>query len=114
MGLLLFLVYIIDFPMAIEHKGIPILFADDTSILITIPNNIKFQGDFNIVFGQLNKWNKASLLSLNLAKLISIYLLTKVHVLLTYKLGMKINLYSYSNKIFLGWLLIILFLGKQH
>jgi len=68
LGLLLFLVYIIDFPMAIEHKGIPILFADDTSILITSPNNIKFQGDFNIVFGQLNKWFKANLLSLNFDK----------------------------------------------
>jgi len=87
---------------SIQYQQIPmpILFANDTSILITSPNYIQFQSDFNIVFGQLNKWFKANLLSLNLAKLISFYLLTKVHVLLTYKLCMKINLYSYRNKIF--------------
>jgi hypothetical protein len=37
---LLFIVYINYLPKAIEHKAIPILFADNTSILITNPNNI--------------------------------------------------------------------------
>ena len=67
-GPLLFLVYINDLPKAIEHKAIPILFADDTSILITGPNNIKFQSDVNIVFGKLNKWFKVNLLPLNFYK----------------------------------------------
>jgi len=49
LGPLLFLVYINDLPKAIEHKAIPILFAYDTSILITGPNNINFQSDLNIV-----------------------------------------------------------------
>jgi len=49
LGPLLFLVYINDLRKAIEHKGIPILFADDTSILITSPNNIHFQSDLNVV-----------------------------------------------------------------
>jgi len=49
LGPLLFLVYINDLPKAIEHKAIPILFAYDTSILITGPNNIHFQSDLNIV-----------------------------------------------------------------
>ena len=56
LGLLLFLVYINDLPKAIEHKAIPILFADNTSISFTNPNNIYFQKNLNIVFGQLNKW----------------------------------------------------------
>jgi len=51
---LLFLVYINDLPKAREHKAIPILFAEVTSILITSPNNIQFQGDLNVVFRQLN------------------------------------------------------------
>jgi len=55
LGPLLFLVYINDFPKAIEHKVLPILFIADTSILITCPNNIQFQNDLNIVFGHLNK-----------------------------------------------------------
>jgi len=40
-----------DLPKATEHKAIPILFADDTRILITSPNNIQFQSDLNVVFG---------------------------------------------------------------
>jgi hypothetical protein len=44
------------------------LFADDTSILIMSPNNIQFHSDLNIVFGQLNKWFKANLFSLNFDK----------------------------------------------
>jgi len=55
LGPLLFLVYIIDVPKAIDHKAIPIIFTDDTSILITSPNNINFHNNLNTVFGQLNK-----------------------------------------------------------
>jgi len=47
-------VYINVLPKAIEHKAMPIIFADDTSILVTNPNNIQFQSDLNVVFGQLN------------------------------------------------------------
>jgi len=42
-------------PKAIEHKALPILFADDTSILLTSLNNIQMQSDFNIIFEQLIK-----------------------------------------------------------
>jgi len=68
LGPLLFLVHINDLPKATEHKAIPLLFADETSILITSPNNIKFQSDLYVVFGQLNKWFKINLLSLNFDK----------------------------------------------
>ena len=34
----------------VEHKALPILFADDTSILLTSPNNTQMQSDFNIIF----------------------------------------------------------------
>jgi len=60
--------YFYDLPKAIEHKAIPMLFADNTSMLITSHNNIQFQGDLNIVFGQLNEWFKANLLSRNADK----------------------------------------------
>jgi hypothetical protein len=95
LGQLLFLVHINDFPKAIEHKAIPILFADNTSILIKIPCNIPFQSDPNVVFGQLSKWFKDNFLYLNFDKTNLIQFTIKVHVLLTYKLHMKINLDSY-------------------
>jgi len=88
---LLFLVYFNDLPKAIEHKAIPVLFADDTSMLITSPNNIHCQSGLNVVFGQLNKLFKANLLSFNFDKTYLIHFTNKVQVLLTYKLRMKIN-----------------------
>ena len=45
---LLFLVYINDLPKSIEHKALPILLTDDTSILLISPNNTQMQSDFNI------------------------------------------------------------------
>ena len=55
-------------PKAVEHKALPILFADDTSILLTSPNNTQMQSDFNIIFEQLIKWFKSNLLYLNFDK----------------------------------------------
>ena len=57
---LLFLVYINELPKAVEHKALLLLFADDTSILLTSPNNIQMQSDLNFVFEQLNKWFKSN------------------------------------------------------
>jgi hypothetical protein len=68
LGPLLFLIYINDLPKAVEHEALPILFSDDTSILLISPNNIQMQSDFNIVFEQLNKWLKSNLLLLNFDK----------------------------------------------
>ena len=62
---LFFLVYINNLPKDVEHKALPILFVDDTSILLTSPNNIQMQSDLNVAFEQLIKWFKSNLLLLN-------------------------------------------------
>ena len=49
LGPLLFLLYIINLLKVVKHKALPILFADDTSILITSPNSNQLQSDLNIV-----------------------------------------------------------------
>ena len=67
-SLLLFLVYINDLPKAVEHKALTVLFADDTSILVTSPNNIQMQRELNEIFMQLNKWFKSNLLALKFDK----------------------------------------------
>jgi hypothetical protein len=61
LGPLLFLVYINNLPKAVEHKALPILFADDTSIILKSLNNTQMQSDFNIIFEQLIKWFKSNL-----------------------------------------------------
>jgi hypothetical protein len=68
LGPLLFLTYINDLPTAVKHKALPILFADDISIILTSPNNIQMQSDLNTIFEQLNNWFKSNLLFLNLEK----------------------------------------------
>jgi hypothetical protein len=65
---LLFLVYINDLPKAVEHEALQIFFTDDTSIILTSPNNTQMQSDFNIIFEQLIKWFKSNLLFLNFDK----------------------------------------------
>jgi hypothetical protein len=79
LGPLLFLVYVNDLPKAIEHKAFPILFADDTIILLTSPNNIEMQCVLNIVFEQLIKWFKSnSLFSFNFDKTYFIQFTNKI------------------------------------
>ena len=68
LGPLLFLLYINDLTKAVKHKAGPILFADDTSIVITSPNSNQFQSNLNTVSAQLNKWFNLNLLFLNLDK----------------------------------------------
>jgi hypothetical protein len=68
LGPLLFLLYINDFPNAITHKATPILFADDTSIIISRPNTHLLQNDLTIIFRQITKWFQENSLSLNLCK----------------------------------------------
>jgi hypothetical protein len=50
------------------HNATPILFADDTSILITGQNFLKFQDDLNASFGHISYWFQANSLSLNISK----------------------------------------------
>jgi hypothetical protein len=91
---LLFLVYLNDLPKAIEHKALPILFADDTSILITSANIIQMQRDSNIHFELLINGSNQIRVFRILTKPLLFNLLIKVYAPRAYKLNMKINKYS--------------------
>jgi hypothetical protein len=43
----------------------PVLFADDTSLIVTHFNHIDFNKEIKSVFIQLNEWFSANLLPLN-------------------------------------------------
>jgi hypothetical protein len=65
LGPLLFLIYINDLSPTINAQSKPILFADDTNIIISHPETDCFQNRLNDVFASLNRWIKANKLTLN-------------------------------------------------
>jgi hypothetical protein len=68
LGPLLLLIYINDLPLALNKISTPILFADDTSIIITESDSLIFHNKLNEVFKILNTWFNNNLLSLNHSK----------------------------------------------
>ena len=73
MGPLFFLIYINDLPSVIpftlsNKNSSIILFADDTSVIISEPCLMKFQTKLNIVFQEMEEWFNSNLLSLNFDK----------------------------------------------
>jgi len=68
LGPLLFLLYINDLPNALTHNATPTLFADDTSIIISGQNVLRFQEELNATFGNISNWFQTNSLSLNISK----------------------------------------------
>ena len=74
---LLFLIFINDLLKFINAKSVPILSADDTSILVSHSNLMVFYNTINTVFQTSNDWFKHNLLSLNFDKTLFIKFITK-------------------------------------
>jgi hypothetical protein len=83
-GPLVFVIYINDLPAFKNNKSTPILFADDTSILIT--NFTSFKNNINMVLETLNIWFNNNFLSLNFEKLNSHISLLRIIFLTILKL----------------------------
>jgi hypothetical protein len=62
------LIYINDLANTISNLSIPILFADDTSLIISNPDSVQFEKEINTVIQTLNKWFHNNLLFLNFEK----------------------------------------------
>ena len=68
LGPLLFLVYINDLPLRINSLAEPILFTDDTSVVIYNRNFTESSTTANLVLARTIKWFSANKLVLNLEK----------------------------------------------
>jgi hypothetical protein len=68
LGPLPFLLYVNDIPNVISDISNPILYADDTSLIITNSDSQMFEKNINTAILQLNKWFNSNLLLLNLEK----------------------------------------------
>jgi len=77
LGPLLFLLYINDLPLAIGKNARPILYADDTSIIIVNLNPSPFVNNVNETLMAIHTWFKTNQLSLNLDKTTFLQFCTK-------------------------------------
>ena len=76
-GPLLFLIYINDLSRTIGKLANSILFADDTSIIISNSNQDEFKTNINSVLNEIMNWFKNNLLTLNCNKTHFLQFLTK-------------------------------------
>jgi hypothetical protein len=77
LGPLLFLLYVNDLPNVISDIFNLILYADDTSLIITNSDSQMFEKDINTAILQLNRWFHSNLLLLNLEETDFLQFLTK-------------------------------------
>jgi hypothetical protein len=68
LGPLLFLIYINDFPLVLNRIFSPILFTDDTSVIIANPDPLLFLNCVNEVLNKLKLWLNTNLLLLIFSK----------------------------------------------
>jgi len=65
---LLFLIYINDLSLSINKLANPILFADDTTIIISNTNPEEFMNNTNSVMTEITNWFQSNPLTLNCNK----------------------------------------------
>jgi hypothetical protein len=73
-----------------------ILFADDTSIIITSPNPTNFENSVNEIFHDINRCFNTNLLSLNLDKTYYVQFITKNSSIIDLKIIHNLILAAHS------------------
>ena len=103
LGPVLFLLYVNDLPKIISDLSKPVLFADDTSILIFDKNPATFKIRINNLFEMINEWFRKNELVINYEKTYFLQFKTKNSKNLNVQVSYLNNLIpSISNISFLG------------
>jgi hypothetical protein len=103
LGPLLFLLYINDLPKIVNNNAEVVLYADDTSIIITSLNPTNFTNSVNKILQDINKWFTINLLSLNADKTQYMQFATKTSSLIDLHVKYKNKeIADTSNTKFLG------------
>jgi hypothetical protein len=112
---LLFLLYINDLPKIVNDNAKVILYADDTSIIITSLNPTDVTNCANKILQDLNKWFTTNLLSLNADKTHYMQFATRTRSLIDLQIRYKNKeIANTCNVKFLGLTLDSIFSWKNH
>ena len=97
-----------DLPKTESNISKPVLFPDDTSIIVTKRSHTQFANDSNRLFENINDWFGINLLSLNFHKIYYLQFMTKyIHKINMNIFGKNKQLIHIYSTIFLG-----LFIGS--
>jgi len=114
LGPLFFLLYINDLPHSINKNNKIVLFADDTSLIISNPDLIKFRNDANKILQHIQECFNANLISLNWEKTHFMHFTTKNNSSSNFDIIYKDKkLITDGSITFLGLLWIICCHGKN-
>ena len=68
LGPLLFLIYLNDLPYAFHQESIPVIYADDTSVLLIANDDSELKDKINHALDYMTEWFSANGLTLNMEK----------------------------------------------
>ena len=91
LGPLLFLLYINNLPQITNDNSKLVLFADDTSVIVTDPDPLNFEKDLSKITQDINEWFETNLLSLKLDKTHYMKFVTKSSFLTDFDICMEIS-----------------------
>ena len=100
---MLFLIYINDLPKITDRNAKVVLYADDTSIIVTNHNPERLQISLNKALTDIITWFETNLLSLNFDKSYCLHFQTKHHTDIKFDIKyLNKNIASTQNVKFLG------------
>jgi hypothetical protein len=103
-----------DLPNIIKSESIPILFVDDTSIIITNPSHTDYENNFTQMPKNINEWFKGNLLTLNLDKTYFMQFSTKNSNIMNMHMHVHIIYAIWASKPYIPLQIIMIYFSYFH